>query len=1109
MSFSSMAESDRVDNTGTRLMPVLGWGDPLERGGEFLLPVGTVTLLLADVEGSTQHSGEAESEMTEAMARLAATVNELIGRHDGVRPVEQGEGDSFVAAFARASNAVACALAIQRALVGGRIALRIGVHTGEVQQSEHKTYVGPAVNRTARLQDAGHGGQVLISRTASDLVADHLPVGASLVDLGQHRLKDLSRPEHIFQLAHPDLRHGFPPLRSLDTYRHNLPEQRTTFFGRSAETEQIELLLRTGRLVTLHGVGGCGKTRLALHVGARLVDSYPDGVFLVELSTLRDISDVVGAVADVVGLGPGHGNALVSFVRDKRVLLVLDNCEHLVDGCAALADRLLASTVALRVLATSRERLAVEGEITFRVPSLAVPPERGQVMIEGVAPYAAAELFIDRARRVCTDFTVTEGDVNAIGDICRRLDGVPLAIELAAARVRALTPLEIAAGLDERFGLLTGGPRIALPRQQTLKASVDWSHDLLTEPERILFRRLGVFIGAFGFDAAVEVCSAGTLKRHQVVDVLMLLVDKSLVVAERADEESRYRLLETLRQYATERLDESDDAEETAARHGNYYLGLAERLGPLTVRSDVNRVRIVRDLSDIRAAYEASKRTGDVETMARFGAALIPYLMDSGADRLFAEVVDCLDQVSLERRAAFAMYWVFTGYHDQRLVPHLEEALTFYRERGELGRAAGIFAMLARVLWHPLQDPLTLAQLDQALVDARLAGDLEAEMLVLYTLIMATYVVPDLDAERYFRELSEFASHRDAFVQRQVLDLQIRDLEQHGEYDRCLELIDRFLRTAAPHQARLAQLRQARCLSASGSHDEAEAAARKSLTAAREADDAVSAGIALNTLAKITASRGDLQEARTQEREAIALLTESGDVYSAPTVVRAGTALAELEVADDDLDAAEQALTNAERIARVPFTRMWVDEAHAVLCRARGQLDEGERRAHAALDAAVSYGFINALVVCLEIIAGIAATQESYGEAARILGAADAIRREKGDARRRPPLDRWHAADIERIREVVGDAEFELYWTQGGQMTTAEAVAYAKRGRGERKRPSVGWASLTPAERQVADLVADGLSNEASQAVCSSHPGPWPATSPTSLPSWGWPQGQS
>ncbi|MGB9306517.1 MAG: NB-ARC domain-containing protein, partial [Mycobacterium sp.] len=595
---------------------LVDWSD---LGVSGLLPTGTVTLLLADVEGSTGLWETQAAVMTAAIVRFNQVVCEVVAAHDGVRPVEQGEGDSFVAAFARGSDAVAAALELQRAPLAP-IRLRIGVHTGEVQLRDEGNYAGPTINRTARLRDLAHGGQTVLSGATEPLVVDRLPEGAWLIDLGTHPLRDLPRPERVVQLCHPDLVNEFPPLRtSKAPGATNLPAQLTSFVGRGAELTQLRELLAQNRMVTLTGAGGVGKTRLAIQAAGQTASAFGDGVWYVDLAPINDPGLVPVTVARALGLPdqPGRStmDTLLRFIRERQMLVVLDNCEHLLDASAELVVALLGAAPQLTLLATSREAIGVAGEVGWRVPSLSLADE-------------AVALFSDRARNARPDFTLTDDNAATVGEICRRLDGLPLAIELAAVRVRALSLAEILDSLHDRFRLLTGGARTAVRRQQTLRASVDWSHALLTEPERVLFRRLAAFLGGFDLDAAQAVAGGGDVQRYQVLDQLTLLVDKSLVVAcdsGVSGERTRYRLLETVRQYALEKLGESGEADAVRARHRNHYTALAALLDAPAGTDYERRIELVDiEIDNLRAAFGWSRENSDTELALALASSLQP-----------------------------------------------------------------------------------------------------------------------------------------------------------------------------------------------------------------------------------------------------------------------------------------------------------------------------------------------------------------------------------------------------------------------------------------------------------------------------------------------------
>jgi predicted ATPase/class 3 adenylate cyclase len=595
--------------------------------GAGALPAGTVTFLFTDLAGSTRLLEAHPAAYRVAVRRHHALLRAAVEGHGGA--VFETVGDAVYAAFARPTDAAAAALAGQLALRAeawgevGELRARVGLHTGEVErQGAH--YFGAPLYRCARLTATAHGLQVVLSGATAELVQEALPAGAGLRDLGEHRLKDLQRPERVFQLLHPELPGDFPPLRTLDALPNNLPVQLTSFVGRGQELAEVVRLLRAGRFLTLTGAGGCGKTRLALQAAADALEAYPDGAWVAELAPLADPEGVPGAVAEALGARPEPGQppvpALVAFLRDRRLLLVLDNCEHLLEACARLADALLRGAPGLTVLAASREALGIAGETAWRVPSLPVPPpeaaEAGEARAGhgpspeagpgGVGGYAAVRLFAERAAAAAPGFALTPENAPAVARICRRLDGLPLALELAAARVRVLAPDQIAGLLDDRFRLLTGGSRAALPRQQTLRAAMDWSYALLAEAERALLRRLSVFAGGCTLAAAQAVCADGEAEGEAwaVLDRLTQLVDKSLVQAEPSAGETRYRLLETVRLYARERLLESGEAAAVRDRHLAWCLALTRAPAPPAAGPRPLPRRLTPEQDNLRAALE-------------------------------------------------------------------------------------------------------------------------------------------------------------------------------------------------------------------------------------------------------------------------------------------------------------------------------------------------------------------------------------------------------------------------------------------------------------------------------------------------------------------------
>jgi predicted ATPase/class 3 adenylate cyclase/DNA-binding CsgD family transcriptional regulator len=1056
--------SERADT------PLVNWSELAVSG---LLPTGTVTLLLADVEGSTRLWETQPDEMTAAIARLNQAATDTVAAHDGVRPVEQGEGDSFVAAFARASDAVACALELQRAPFAP-IRLRIGLHTGQVQLRDEANYAGPTINRAARLRDLAHGGQTVLSGATEQLVVDWLPADAWLTDLGIHQLRDLPRPERVMQLCHPDIRNEFPPLRtSRSVDAHNLPAQLTSFVGRAAQIAEVRKLLGDNRLVTLTGAGGAGKTRLAVEIAGRVAADFRDGVRYVDLAPITHPSVVPVAVARALGLPdqPGRStiDTLVRFVGDRPMLVVLDNCEHLLDATSSLAVELLGACPGIKLLTTSREPTGVAGEVTFSVPSLSLGDE-------------AIELFADRARRVRPEFIVTDDNVPAVSEICSRLDGMPLAIELAAARVRALSLEEIVGGLHDRFRLLTGGARTAVRRQQTLRASVDWSHALLTEPERVLFRRLAVFMGGFDLDAAQAVAGGAEVERYQVLDQLALLVDKSLVIVENASGATRYRLLETVRQYALEKLGESGDAEEVRSRHRDHYVSVAALLDE-PARTDYER-RLEQteiEIDNLRAAFGWSRENGDAEQALQLVSSLQPLWLARGRIQEglgWFNAVEPHETPDREvtapvRVRAIADKVVLDGWVGIYNMPDAEEALAIARELDDP-------ALLARALY---------ACGSAAVFNAEVAQPYFAEAIGLARALGDPWRLSQILARQ---------AHM-AFVAGQPIE--VRATAEEGR--QLADVIgDRFESRQCRWRLSAAQFMQGDLVGA--------IAELRDLLAAAEADhDEMLRVTILFILPHWLAYHGDAHEARAAADAAIEAAAGLGDLYvgaSYIALVVVALAAGDVALAAGAADAAwshmgdfpeaaainmtyhaQAALARGDLVAAQRFadeavaamTGYWLAYALAIRARvaiARGAPDDAERDAYEALASAVGVRAYLCVPHVLECLAGLATEAGRHAEGARLFGAAEAIRQRTGEVRFQI-YQSGYQAKVAELRNAMRDTDFEAAWAEGVALSTDEAIAYAQRGRGERKRPARGWASLTPAELDVVRLIRDGLAN--------------------------------
>jgi predicted ATPase/DNA-binding SARP family transcriptional activator len=718
---------------------------------------GTLTFLLTDVAGSTPLWEEHPQAMAAALARHDALAATIVAEHAGTLVKHRGEEDSLFAVFPGAADGVAAALALQRALGAERwpeaisLQVRMALHTGDAVVRDGD-YVGATVNRCARLRAIAHGGQVLLSRATQELVRDQLPEGASLRDLGECRLKDLARPEQVCQLLHPDLPGDFPPLHTLDTHPNNLPAQPTPMVGREVELEAARRLLREEvRLVTLTGPGGVGKTRLGLQVAAELLDDFPDGVFLVELAPIIDPGLVASTIAQRLGIRETGGQPLLEslkeYLREKQLLLVLDNFEHVLAAAPRVAE-LLTGSPQLQVLVTSRAVLHLRGEQELPVPPLAVPDPKRLPPTPAVSQYAAVELFIQRALNVRPDFAVTDENAPAVAEICARLDGLPLAIELAAARIRLLSPEALLARLERRLPLLTGGARDLPERQQTLRAAIGWSYDLLQEGEQRLFRRLSVFVGGCTLEAAEAVCHAEGELAIDVLDGVASLVDKSLLqqdetgagwgprtvpagtegarahaakrwVAAPGAGEPRLAMLETIREYGLECLEASGEAVAVRRRHAHFFLGLAEAAEPPLAGADQGKwlARLEREHANLRAALEWLAESGEAEgglLVRGYWSAGRGWLErhwgnDSTAQALLEESLAIFRRLSYQRGIAASpqgMGEVASAQGDaERARTLYEESLALLWESQEKPGIAGVLEGLAKVLAASAGDP--------------------------------------------------------------------------------------------------------------------------------------------------------------------------------------------------------------------------------------------------------------------------------------------------------------------------------------------------------------------------------------------------------------------
>ena len=1046
-------------------------------GPSFAFPTGTATFLSVSFEVGTGATREGTS-------RLYAIVGAAVGRHGGVMSPDEGEAGSLLAAFARATEAIACALEVQRELGARELApLQMGLHTGEVGAREGLLCSSHAAARAARLGRLGHGGQVLLSRACADLVAGHLLTGASLLDLGSHRMADLGRPEHVQQLCHPDLGCEFPPLRSLDRYPHNLPVQLTSFVGRVAAVAELGGLLTPNGLVTITGSGGCGKTRLALQVAAEALGDRADEAWFVDSSRLSGPGLVPAAVMAAMGLKEvahqTHIETLCVQLAEQDAVILLDNCEHVLAAAATLAEALVRHCGGLVLLATSRQPLGVPGEVVWRVPGLSVPEGRDDLGMPALDASEAARLFSDRARAVRPNFAITEDNASAVAGICSRLDGIPLAIELAAARVRIMSVDRVAEGLADRFHLLAGGGGTALTRQATLRASVDWSYGLLGEPERAVLRRLSVFAGGFSLDGAEHVSAGGDVGTYDVLALLSALVDKSMVqVNDRGD---RYRLLDTIRAYAGEELAGSGEETNTRDRHLESLLELGHRAEQGMWARAIVAWLVVLDAEhdNLRAALGWSLASGQLDAGAQLLSAIGQFLL---VRCLRTEGLGlCRDFLSRDitpARRAELYYWAASLAMQQDTAA----TLAYGEALADLGRELGDDWAVARGLYQvgrvqQYSDPqVALRTLQEALATARAVGDGVNVVDCLCRSAGAERILGRYgDALRTAEEALAVAQQigylwGTAYAQHEVA-WQTMCLGELGRYaaagDSVMKLAEDlddnfYLQLAFWHRGMVGMYR------GDASAVPALAEARR---LAERAHDNLNLGVLRCDQAMLAFARGQDEEGY---RALEGALPFEGTVLQDHASVRAHCHLAEAAARRDDLAEAQGHLNEIRAVT--PQDKPLAVRAQARVARARGDTSLAWELAEEGLETARRRGAQLFVVDFLELVALLAVDAERLTEAARLLAATTAERERLGYVRFVPDEGDVEAA-LRRLERALGPSGLAAATTEGAGLSVDEAAAYARKGRGRRGRPRFGWESLTPTERRVIELVVEGLAN--------------------------------
>ena len=1048
-----------------------------------MLPVAPslATVVLGDVVGSTRRWQDTPEVMPDALAGLDAVVDAAARAHAGERPIEQGEGDSFVVVFARVSDALAFALDVQRS--EQPLPLRMAVHTGEVERRPDGRVLGPPLNRCARLRALAAGGQILVSAATAELAVDNLPPGVSLRDLGRHRLRDLTAPEHVRQLCHKELPDEFPPLVSLDRLPNNLPVELKSFVGREAEVGELLRRLDGSRLVTLTGAGGAGKTRLAVEAAARSVDRWPGGVWVADLGSTVDPSMVPSAVASAMGV-PEQPlqplvDTIVASVGDATTLVILDNCEHLLDASAAFANDLLRGCVHASVLATSREALGIDGEITYRVPSLQLPADDDDIACESV------RLFVDRATAVRPTITLDEMSRAAVVDLCRRLDGLPLAIELAASRCRAMAPMEIAEQLTGHLRILSAGRRAALPRQRTLEASLRWSHELLSGEERKVLRRLSVFAGGFTLAGAERVAAGRDLDEWLIVDLLTGLVDKSLVHVDEADGSSRYRLLETIRVYAAERLAEAGEMERTRDRHLEHMVAVAESTGLHHYGTSTAYGIAERELDNLRAARDWGIETDNGFAVLRLLASTATYWeqwLPQELVRISPDVVAVEGATPADRvRVLFELVWAatFTGDLD-RGNELARDALRTANASGD-DRLIGIATYAEGLVEIAKGNASALDRFEAAIGLLRGAGDRSflANALCDSAIGIAAVGRPVEAVARADEGLrvagTDAASSFFAFAQTgRCLGLPFL-----GRFDEAVESaqLARSASVRAPLTDSIFDTVEAWALSGAGDHDRAVELARSAVDQARRFSVFMAIAAAGLVAAQVQWRAGLIpDDDLLDEAEQVSLI--SGLPYGAVEIrcLRATLSREAGDIAGAAVHVGDAvALADSMEFAALyrPLSRL----VAAQVALASGDPTKADELAHQALAGHVEMGLRILLPTSLETLAHVACALESHDEAARLLGASRAMRHRMTWCAGRPEEGEL-ATLLERLEEALGAEACAEALGEGERLPEEGIVAYVTRGRGQRKRPSAGWESLTPTEREVVELVLGGLRNK-------------------------------
>lgn len=1024
------------------------------------VPSGTVTFLFTDIEGSTKLAQEYPDEMPVLLARHNEILHQSIEAHNGY--VFQIVGDSFSAAFHSASDALNAALNAQRGLQNeswtpAPIKVRMGIHAGAAQLNENKQYTSYAtLAMTQRIMSAGHGGQVLISNATQELLRDGLSVGLSLRDMGERRLKDLIRPERLYQLISPNLPADFPPLKTLDLYRHNLPTQLTSFIGRGNEIGEITKLIAEYRVLTLTGSGGAGKTRLSLQVGAECLEQFPNGVWFVELASLTEPSLIVGSVMSVLGWQEKENDihVLAKYIGSQSLLLILDNCEHLIEDCARLVETLIQSCPKLRVLASSREAFGIAGEHPYHVPSLPFPDPKHLPSLGEIAAYESVQLFIERVRTFVPSFALTEKNVSSVAQICSRLDGIPLALELAAARVKVMSVEQMAARLGDIFNLLTSGNRTALPRQQTLRALIEWSYDLLSDSEKSLFRRLAAFSGGWSLEVVESICGVEG-SGVSVLDDLARLVDKSLVVKEEHDGKARFHMLETIRQYAEFKMFASEEVDDVKNRHRDWFMGLAEEAEPKlrTVEQVtwLNQLELEHD--NLRAAMNWSIKQKHVEQALRIPSALAYFWEIHGhveEGRGWFDDALKLETQSSERKypyawatavsGLFSLSWFLPDAKNHK--PRMEEALDIFRRQQDTFRIGRTLYFLAHIPSlagdHEIAKSTYQAGLDayQTINDQWGIGECLHCIAHVEERQGNTAKAHELYSQS-LETLKPIGDHWSLF--HPVGDTAVIALNK-GELNTAKTILEESIQTFEKLKNRewtstsINRLTDVFC--EQGEYENARQINQRNLQAQKEMNNLGQLGWTTELKGKIELAEGNLSSARHSYNEALAIAGKHNDQYSMGFIK---TALGLIDCYEGNYERGKEMIEIGIETARKEYSlgalsliaylghALWLEkDLEGAALSYRDTIKELQG----------NYFFIR-IPECLEGLGKIVVVQNQPERAAHLFGAAEAMREKMGKPI--PPVMR---AEYEAHLQLLGTA-FESLWRHGREMRMEEVIEFA------------------------------------------------------------------